>query len=200
MKRKNKKEGKLFLGIIVAVLVLGVGYAAITGVNLIINGSATAKASGEQADFKVHFDDLVSTGNYITYTEEAATDSFTQNFVDSKNVTAASGTTNKEASIAVANNQMSATVSVSNMTTVGDTVTLTLPVINESDGIKANLSAIVENDSEEYFDVTAVPAVETLNGNNATTTLTVTVRVIAVPKVNDVNATFTVDLAADPEE
>ena len=196
----KRKEGKLFLGIIVAVLVLGVGYAAITGVNLVINGSATATASGTDADFKVHFDDLTQNENYITYTEEAATDSFTQSFVDSKNVTAASGTTNKEASIAVANNQMSATVSVSNMTTVGDTVTLTLPVINESDGIKANLSATVGNDSEEYFDVTAVPAVETLNGNNATTTLTVTVRVIAVPKVNDVNATFTVDLAADPEE
>ncbi len=200
MKRKNKKEGRLFLGILIAVITLGVGYAAITGVNLIINGSATAKASGQQSDFKVHFDNLVSTGNYITYTEEAAADSFTQSFVDSKNVTAASGTTNKAASIVVANNQMSATVTVSNMTKVGDTVTLILPVINESDGIKANLAATVGNDSEEYFDVTAEPAVDTLNGNDATTTVTVTVRVIDVPKVNDVNATFTVDLAADPEE
>ena len=40
MKRKNKKEGRLFLGILIAVVTLGVGYAAITGVNLIINGTS----------------------------------------------------------------------------------------------------------------------------------------------------------------
>ena len=199
MKRKNK-EGKLFLGIIVAVLVLGIGYAAITGVNLVINGSATAKSSGQQEDFNVHFDNLVSTGNYITYAETAEEDSLTQSFVDSKNVTAASSETDKAASIAVDNDGMNATVTVSNMTTVGDTVTLTLPVINESDGIKANLSASVTNDSEEYFSVTAEPAIDTLNGNGATTTVTVTVTVIDVPKVNDVEGTFTVTLTADPEE
>ena len=54
MKRKSK-EGKLFLGILVAVLILGVGYAAITGVNLLINGQATAKASAEDGDFIVHY-------------------------------------------------------------------------------------------------------------------------------------------------
>jgi len=196
----KRKEGKLFLGIIVAVLVLGVGYAAITGVNLVINGSASAAASGTNADFKVHFDDLTQNENYITYTEEAATDSFIQSFVDSKNVTAASGETDKSASIEVSNDGLSATVNVSNMTTVGDTVTLTLPVINESDGIKANLSTNVVNNNEEYFSVTAEPAIDTLNGNDATTTVTVTVRVIDVPKVNDAEGTFTVTLTADPEE
>lgn len=199
MKRKNK-EGKLFMWGLMAVLFLGIGYAAVTGVDLIINGSATAKATGEQSDFNVHFADLTSAGNYITYTETAEEDSFTQTFVDSKNVTAASGSSTKSASIVVANDQLSATVDVSNMTTVGDTVTLILPVINESDGIKADLSVSVENEAEEYFNVTAVPGVETLNGSGATTTVTVTVSVINVPKVNDVNGTFTVTLTADPTE
>ena len=196
----KRKEGKLFLGMLIAVVALGLGYAAITGVNLLINGSATATATGTQEEFNVHFDDLIQEGNYITYTETAEEDSFTQTFVDSKNVTATTGETNKTASIAVANNQLSADIALANLTTVGDTVTFTIPVINESDGIKANLSATVTNNEEEYFTVTAVPAVETLNGGNATTTVTVTVSVIKVPKVNDVNATFTVTLAADPEE
>ena len=197
---KKNKEGKLFIWGLIAVLFLGIGYAAVTGVNLIINGSATAKATGEQSDFNVHFADLTATGNYITYTETAEEDSFTQTFVDIKNVTAASSSSNKSASITVANDQLSATVDVANMTTVGDTVTLTLPVINESDGIKADLSVSVENGSEEYFNVTAVPATETLNGGGATTTVTVTVSVVKVPKVNDESGTFTVTLTADPTE
>ena len=199
MKRKNK-EGRLFIWGLMAVLFLGIGYAAVSGVNLIINGSATAKATGEQSDFNVHFADLTESGNYITYTETAEEDSFTQTFVDSKNVTAASGSSTKSASIVVANNQLSATVNVANMTTIGDTVTLTLPVINESDGIKADLTASIENGEEEYFDVTAVPEVGTLNGSGTTTNVTVTVSVIKVPKVNDVNGTFTVTLTADPAE
>ena len=84
------------------------------------------------------------------------------------------------------------------MTNVGDTVTLTIPVINESADVKANLSAAVENNNEEYFNVAAEPTVETLNANNATTTVTVTVSVVKVPKVANQNGTFTVTLTADP--
>lgn len=202
MKRKNKKEGRLFLGILIAVIALGVGYAAISGVNLLINGSATAKASGEQEDFKVHFDNLTSEGNYITYTETAAADSFTPTFDTAKHVTAAAGESNKTASITVANDQLSADVAVSNLTTVGDTVTFTIPVINESDGIKANIAAsVTNNNNEEYFNVTATPTTETqLAGNGATTNVTVTVRVVKVPKVDDVNGTFKVTLTANPVE
>ena len=195
----SHKEGKLFIGILVAVIALGIGYAAITAIPLIINGSATAKASGTQADFNVHFDDFASTGNYISYTEEEDTgDSLVESFDTVKHVSAASGTTDKAADITVASNQTSATVSVDNMTNVGDTVTLTIPVINESADIKASLSAAVENNNEEYFNVVAEPAVETLNANNATTTVTVTVSVVKVPKVADQSATFTVTLTADP--
>ena len=200
MKRKNKKEGRLFLGILVAIVILGVGYAAISGVNLMINGSATAKSSSQQEDFIVHFDNLTNAGNYITYTETAGLDSFTQSFDTDKHVTAASSQTDKAASITVANDQLSADVVVSNLTAVGDTVTFTIPVINESDGIKANLSATVANNKEEYFNVVASPAVDTLNGGDATTTVTVTVSVIKVPKVDDVTGTFTVTLTANPTE
>ena len=200
MKRKSKKEGRLFLGILVAVVALGVGYASITGVNLIINGSATATAR-QQEDFKVHFADLTSSGNYITYTEAAAVESFTQTFDTAKHVTATTGESNKTASITVGNDGVSADVVVSNLTTVGDTVTFTIPVINESDGIKANIIAAVTNNKGEYFNVTATPTTETLlSGNGATTNVTVTVSVVKVPKVDDVEGTFTVTLTADPVE
>ena len=199
MKRRNK-EKKLFLGIIVAILSLGIGYATITAVPLIINGSAVAVASANQADFKVHFNDLVSTGNYITYTETAASDSLTQTFVDDKHVTAASSNTDKAASIAVANDQQSATDTVSNMTAINDTVTLVIPIINESEGIKADLTTNIVNNNEEYFDVDADLATATLNGDDATTTVTVTVKVVKVPKLNDVEGTFTITLTAEPTE
>ena len=199
MKRKNK-EGKLFLGILVAVLILGVGYAAITGVNLLINGSATAKASAEDGDFIVHFDDFASNGNYITYTEDAGSDSFAQTFDTVKHVTAASNTTDKSASITLSDDRLSADVTVSNMTTVGDTVRLTIPVINESEGIKAGLSTNITNNNSEYFNVTAETPVTTLDGGGATTTITVTVEVVKVPKVDNVQGSFTVTLTADPTE
>ena len=198
MKRKSK-EGKLFLAIIVAVLILGVGYAAITGVNLLINGSATAKATATDEDFIVHFNDFDQNGTYIVYSEDAGSDSFTQTFDTVKHITAGSNTTDKSASITVANDRLSADVAVSNMTNVGDTVVLTIPVINESNGINADLSIDIENNNSEYFNVTSETATNTLNAGG-TTTISVTVEVIKVPENNDVEGTFTVTLTADPTE
>ena len=201
MKRKNKKEGKLFLGILIAVITLGVGYAAISGVNLLISGTATATTGSQQEDFMVHFANLTSTGNYMTYQETAEVDSFTQTFDTEKHVTATTGASNKTASITISNDGLSADVVVSNLTTIGDTVTFTIPVINESDGINANITAEVTNSNEEYFNVTATPTTaEALNSNGATKNVTVTVSVVKVPKVSDVNGTFKVTLTANPTE
>ena len=196
MKRKSK-EGKLFLGILVAVLILGVGYAAITAIPLIINGSATAKATATDEDFIVHFNDFDQNGTYIVYSEDAGSDSFTQTFDTVKHITAGSNTTDKSASITVANDRLSADIAVSNMTNIGDKVVLTIPVINESNGINADLSIDIENNNSEYFNVTSETATNTLNAGG-TTTISVTVEVIKVPENNDVEGTFTVTLTADP--
>ena len=196
MKRKSK-EGKLFLAIIVAVLILGVGYAAITAIPLIINGSATAKATATDEDFIVHFNDFDQNSTYIVYSEDAGSDSFTQTFDTVKHITAGSNTTDKSASITVANDRLSADIAVSNMTNIGDKVVLTIPVINESNGINADLSIDIENNNSEYFNVTSETATNTLNAGG-TTTISVTVEVIKVPEDNDVEGTFTVTLTADP--
>ena len=137
MKRKN---GKIFLGIIFAMLILGVGYASMTAIPLIINGSATATATADQNDFNVHFDNFVDGQSYITYSETTSTgDSLIESFVSASQVTAASSETEKAASATINANQNAATVTVSNLTNIGDTVTLKIPVINESDDIKADL-------------------------------------------------------------
>ena len=193
----KKRKGKLLIAILLAVVALGIGYAAITGVNLLINGSATAKATATDEDFIVHFNDFDQNGTYIVYSEDAGSDSFTQTFDTVKHITAGSNTTDKSASITVANDRLSADVAVSNMTNVGDTVVLTIPVINESNGINADLSIDIENNNSEYFNVTSETATNTLNAGG-TTTISVTVEVIKVPENNDVEGTFTVTLTADP--
>ena len=50
---KSKKTLQIVLVVLIAVLSLGIGYAAISSVNLIINGNATASVN--QDNFKVHF-------------------------------------------------------------------------------------------------------------------------------------------------
>ena len=198
MKRKN---GKIFLGIIFAMLILGVGYASMTAIPLIINGSATATATADQNDFNVHFDNFVDGQSYITYSETTSTgDSLIESFVSASQVTAASSETEKAASATINANQNAATVTVSNLTNIGDTVTLKIPVINESDDIKADLSTSITNNNQEYFTLTSTTGVETLNANTATSYVNVVVTVNKVPKVDDVTGTFTVTLTAEPTE
>ena len=50
---KRKRKGLIALAIVAMVAILGVGYAAITGVGFTIKGNASAE--GEQSAFKVHF-------------------------------------------------------------------------------------------------------------------------------------------------
>ena len=50
---QNKKALQIVLLVVIAVVTLGIGYAAISSVNLIINGNATASVN--QDNFKVHF-------------------------------------------------------------------------------------------------------------------------------------------------
>ena len=50
---QNKKTLQICLFVLVAVVALGIGYASISAINLIINGNATANVN--QNNFKVHF-------------------------------------------------------------------------------------------------------------------------------------------------
>ena len=65
---KNKRVFQTCLFVLIAIVVLGIGYASISGVNLIINSNATA--SVDQNNFKVYF----VTSNITTGTGTASID------------------------------------------------------------------------------------------------------------------------------
>lgn len=198
---KKRGYGNLFIGMLVAVIALGIGYAAISAIPLIINGSATAKANGTDADFDVHFNDFTNGTNYLSYTETTATTgSLTQSIVSASQVSGTFTGSDKAVSVSVAANQMSADVTVSNLENLGDTFTIKIPVINDSDGIGADLSVDVTNSNTDYFTVTSSLDDALIESNGGNTYVNITVALKRVPKVDDINGTFTVTLTADPSE
>lgn len=198
---KKRGHGNLFIGLLVAVIALGVGYAAITAIPLIINGSATAKASATDADFVVHFDDFTSGTNYLSYTETTSTTgSLTQSVVSAREVSGTFTGSDKAVSTTVAADQMSADVTVSNLENVGDTFTIKIPVINESDEIGANLSVDVTNSNTDYFTVTSSLDDDLISSSGGATYVNVVVSLKRVPKVDDITGTFTVTLTAEASE
>ena len=122
---KNKKILQITLLVVIAVVTLGIGYAAISSVNLIINGNATAGV--DQNNFDVHF------------VPTADTPSLTGNV-----------TPTGSASISNQDNKV-ALFDVGGMTKVEDYVTATYTVINESNGIGADITLKVTNTNSEYF-------------------------------------------------
>ena len=70
MNRQNSKKGKVLLGVLVGIIALGIGYAALTNVNLSITGAAKAKGSATQEDFRVRYINNTDTTN--TYTDVAS--------------------------------------------------------------------------------------------------------------------------------
>jgi len=153
----------LLLSVIVAVLVLGVAYAAITSVTLNVNGNVLASA--EQGNFKVKFVDdptFDGTGTAI--------------------VKVTSDTT--------------ATMDISGLTSVGDTMQVTYLIENTSADIYADLTKSVTNDNSEYFVVTSELSHERMvPGSKAK--LYVTIRLAKTPLV-DQKAQIGVKIVADP--
>jgi len=200
MKRKNK-EGKLFIGILVAVLALGIGYATITAIPLIINGNATAKANGTDADFDVHFGGFQSGTNYLTYTEEEGnTGSLTQTVANANKIEGTFEGKTKKVTVEVdSTDNKKANITINDLENVGDKFTVKIPVLNESNGIGAALSTNLTNNNEDYFTVSSSLDDEDIaSGGSSYVNVTVTLK--KVPKVEDITSTFTVELTAEPTE
>ena len=115
---QNKKALQIGLFVLIAIVVLGVGYAAISAVNLIINGNATARV--DQNNFKVHF-----TG------AQAISGS-----------TGASGTSTIDSQ-----DDTKATFDVTGLTKVGDYAEAVYTVRNDSNGIGAEILMVLEQKS-----------------------------------------------------
>ncbi len=163
-----KKKSSLYLGIflILAVLMLGIGYAAITN-NLTISGAAQAAINNE--NFKVKFDQTVAPE--ITKPDE----SFTATATYSADLTA--------------------TIDVKGLSTTHDYVTVTYKIKNESPELGAALAVgSITNSNQDYFEVTANLAKDNI-AHGESTTLTVTVKLIKTP-VEQQNTGITVPITA----
>ena len=187
---RRRKNSKIMLGLLIAVVALGVGYAAITGVNLLINGSASVNANG---DFKVRFVRPLSS--------ETAIDNPVENAITISGHNADESTMNVSGMSASITDDTTATFAAGALDEVGEYVDFTYTVVNESDDIDAALSFDIAdvNELSNYFEITKTVSKNKI-GAGETATVTVRVKLIGQPKVNDVEGTFRITLTATPAE
>ncbi len=171
MRKDKQKKGLVIVLLLIAVLVLGVGYAAITNVTLNITGQASATSDDE--NFDVNF---IGTP---TFSKTGA---------------------NADASVVAAITDVhNATIQVSGLKQVGDYVTATYDIKNVSpEEITAALSASVTNSNETYFDVSYIFEDSSI-AKNAETTITVRVELKKVVVGNDETANIDVAITATPQ-
>ena len=167
---KNKKTLQIVLLVAIAVLTLGIGYASITAINLLINGNATASVN--QENFKVYFTQA-------------------QSITGSTGVSGTSSIDDNDATIAY--------FDVSGLTKVGDYGVATYTISNNSNGIGADISLQLTNSNNEYFKITETVADSQLQAGD-TTTATIRVEMIKTPIQADVTTSVTGTLTATPME
>lgn len=165
--------------LVVALLIMGVGYAAISNITLEIKGSATADPS--QANFTVKFSE--------------SADAIT---VDKSGIT-------QPALATVTGSRTDAThaaITVNGLTAKGDTATVTYTIQNTSADLSADLTAIATNSNTEYFSVSyGFGSSKTATANIAkggATTVTVTVTLIKTPITASETSTIGLTITAKP--
>ena len=166
----KKKKSFVALALVVAVLVLGVGYA-LTTIELKVNGDITV--SPDDSNFDVNFTDAS-----ITTT----------------------GTLTGKTDTADKGNGKTATLSVKTLKTVGDKVVAEYTITNNSKaGINATLSnptaTQTDDTAKDYYTVTATLADANPIAPNGTKKLTVTVELVKAP-LEEVTGNFTVTFNA----
>ena len=169
---QNKKTLQIVLIVLVAVLTLGIGYASISAINLIINGNATANPN--DTNFKVKF--LKETGVTPKITSEDG---------GAGDIDVTSDTT--------------ATFNITGLDAVGESAIANFKVKNESNNVGAEISLSVTNSNSEYFKVTETIQDNKLQAGEETTA-TVKVEMIKTPINNAVTTSITATLIATPLE
>lgn len=165
----NNKKLFTVLAILVAVLILGIGYAALFNVSLNVKGSASANS-----------------GDY----------NFAVRFSGSPTVKKNNSSSNVSASIT---GDHSATISVANLTAKGDKASATYTIKNVSTDLTADLSATasVSGVNPEYFNVSCKFDQDSIAAGKSTKVV-VTVELAKTPVDGDKNATIEVLLTAKP--
>ena len=170
------KNTKIVLGVVLvlAILLVAVGYAAIQTVNLKIE-SSSAQATPNQSNFTVKFTGTPTTGGVGTTTAT----------IDE-------------------NDELKASMNVTGLTAKGDIATATFEIENTSADLSAALSVVepITNSNTEYFNVTyniADPVIG-VNETKSKTTITVTVELIKTPITQDETTTIGLTINADPQQ
>ncbi len=158
------------IGVLVAILALGIGYAVIDATVLNVTGDGTIVADPD--NFDVHFkesEEVEKTGPAGATLTAAHTGPTT------------------------------ATIKVENFTKKDDEATFVYTIENSSADLKADLEVgTIVNSNSEYFTIDAVLGKAKLNAAGDTTTLTVTVTAIKTPIAADQTTNITVPVTATP--
>ena len=163
--------------ILIAVLLLGIAYAAVTTETLAIKGSTTAQVDEE--NFKVCFDQEISpkttviTGSGILLNDQQTT--VAAEYKDETN----------------------ATLDIKGLTAEGDEVTATYTIKSESRGLNAAIDTQLLYDANEYFSVTKSLEKTTL-GEEDSTRLTIKVKMLKTPVTTVPQSTITIKITASP--
>ena len=187
----RRKNSKIMLGLLIAIIVLGIGYAAISGVSLLVNGSATVKSA--DGNFNVRFVKADS--------NETAIENPLENAITISGHNADNTSMDVSGMSASVTDDTHATFSAGALDEVGEYVEFTYTVVNESDEIDAMLSFDIAdtNNAEEYFELSK-NVDKAIISFGETAKVKVKVKLIKRPVVNDFNASFTVTLTANPYE
>ena len=172
-----KKQKRLIVGvIIIAILLMGIGYAALANTTLTISGTAEATAS--QENFKVYF-----TG---------------ENTIKNPNTT--------DVSVTVNNGEQNATVNMTGLTAKGDTAYAILEIINDSNDVNAESINVTSSQTDtEFFDIEAVmcesdgtPIEDYSVASGNKTYVKVSATLLQTP-TEDVNTSINITITAVPE-
>lgn len=177
-----------WLIMLIAILALGVGYAAVANIDLIVGGRATASGNATDEDFVVRFVQSDDASSEFTAVAQAAANPASYVTSDGSNATASASVTDDE----------NATFSITGLSSVGEYVTFTYYVTNLSEGLPAYVYVDVvnsNNDQNNYFKVTRTIGNSELTEKGSVTPVNVKVEVIALPKF-DLTGNFTVKLVA----
>ena len=159
-KNLSKKQMQILMFVCIGIITLGIGYAAISNIILTINGTGTATV--DPNNFNVHFDTTVSP----------------------------TMTANKGSATIDSNDNKVAHINATGLTKAGDYATAEYTVINEPNGIGAQISLDLVCTNTEYFRVTqTIDDVELQSGD--TTQVRVVVELIKTPIEDTVTTEIT---------
>ena len=165
---ENKKFFQISLFIFIAVVILGIGYAVVTSIQLLVNGTTTI--SPDQKKFKVHF-------------------------VSADKISGSSGVS--VISSIDSNDDTKALFSITGLSKKGDNATAVYKVKNDSKKIGTKISLDLTNSNSNYFKVTETIMDNKLQAGETTTVL-VKVEMIRTPSEGEVKTDISAKLKAEP--